>query len=76
MGQDDCQHPLTDAIAHCGTCAFEGLFLAQATAHEKGQDQSKQFLCAVGPQPRLGSNWPWQQNLAEPQLNLLLTPQI
>ncbi len=29
---------LTYAIALCGTCAFEGLFLAKASAKEKGYD--------------------------------------
>ena len=33
---------LTYAFALCGTCAFEGLFLARATAHEKGYDHSEQ----------------------------------
>ena len=33
---------LTYAIALCGTCAFEGLFMAQSTALEKGYAKSAQ----------------------------------
>ena len=46
---------LTFAIAMCGTCAFEGLFLAEATAMEKGYDRTSGG--GVDPYHRQNTMW-------------------
>ena len=46
---------LTYAISLCGTCAFEGLFLAKATAKEKGYDHGQEVR--VNPYHRQNTMW-------------------
>ncbi|MDG2020870.1 MAG: hypothetical protein P8J59_02865 [Phycisphaerales bacterium] len=46
---------LAFAISMCGTCAFEGLFLAKTTAREKGFDQAGGG--SVGPYQRQNTMW-------------------